>query len=59
MRSGGSAAFNLAMVALGGADCYFEAGIHIWDIAAGAIIIEEAGGVVLDPSGTALIPTYV
>lgn len=41
----------MAMVALGGADAYFEFGIHIWDIAAGELIIKEAGGVVVDPSG--------
>lgn len=41
----------MAMVALGGADAYFEFGIHIWDIAAGEIIITEAGGVVIDPTG--------
>lgn len=41
----------MATVALGGADVYFEIGIHAWDIAAGVVIIEEAGGVVLDPSG--------
>lgn len=41
----------MAMVALGGADAYFEFGIHIWDIAAGEIIIKEAGGVVIDPTG--------
>lgn len=39
------------MVALGVADAYFEYGIHIWDIAAGEIIITEAGGVVIDPAG--------
>ncbi|CAH1108028.1 unnamed protein product [Psylliodes chrysocephalus] len=54
LRSLGSAALNMAMVALGGADAYFEFGIHIWDIAAGEIIIREAGGVVIDPSGGAL-----
>lgn len=42
----------MAMVALGGADCYFEIGIHAWDMAAGAIIIEEAGGVCLDTEGS-------
>lgn len=41
----------MAMVALGGADAYFEFGIHIWDIAAGEIIITEAGGVVIEPTG--------
>jgi myo-inositol-1(or 4)-monophosphatase len=28
----GSAALNMASVASGGADCYFEYGIHVWDI---------------------------
>lgn len=39
------------MVALGAADAYFEYGVHIWDIAAGELIITEAGGVVIDPAG--------
>ncbi|KAK9880709.1 hypothetical protein WA026_013035 [Henosepilachna vigintioctopunctata] len=51
MRSTGSAALNMAMVALGGADAYFEFGTHIWDIAAGELIVTEAGGVIMDPSG--------
>ncbi|XP_057670751.1 inositol monophosphatase 1 [Diorhabda carinulata] len=51
LRALGSAALNMAMVALGAADAYFEFGIHIWDIAAGELIIKEAGGVVIDPSG--------
>lgn len=51
IRSAGSAAYNMAMVALGGGDCYFEIGIHCWDMAAGAIIVREAGGVVFDTTG--------
>lgn len=47
----GSAALNMAYVALGGADVNFEFGIHAWDIAAGDLIVREAGGVVIDPSG--------
>lgn len=47
----GSAALNMAMVACGAADAYFETGIHIWDIAAGELLITEAGGVVIDPAG--------
>lgn len=39
------------MVALGAADAYFEYGVHIWDIAAGELIIKEAGGIVIDPAG--------
>lgn len=51
IRQLGSAALNMAMVALGGADANFEFGIHAWDIAAGDLIVREAGGVVMDPSG--------
>ncbi|XP_044257684.1 inositol monophosphatase 1 [Tribolium madens] len=51
LRALGSAALDMAMVALGAAEAYFEFGIHIWDIAAGELIITEAGGVVMDPSG--------
>ncbi|XP_055530811.1 inositol monophosphatase 1-like [Wyeomyia smithii] len=51
IRSTGSAALNIAMVALGGADFNYEFGIHAWDIAAGDLIVREAGGVCLDPAG--------
>ena len=47
----GSAALNLCTLASGGADIYYEYGIHVWDIAAAGLIAEEAGGVLLDPSG--------
>ncbi|KOB76894.1 Myo inositol monophosphatase [Operophtera brumata] len=51
VRCLGSAALNMAMVALGGADANFEFGIHAWDIAAGDILVREAGGVCIDPAG--------
>lgn len=51
VRALGSAALNMAMVAMGGADANFEFGIHAWDTAAGAILVREAGGVVIDPAG--------
>jgi myo-inositol-1(or 4)-monophosphatase len=51
VRALGSAALNMAMVAMGGADANFEYGIHSWDIAAGDIIVREAGGVCIDPAG--------
>lgn len=51
IRNLGSAALNMCMVALGGADAYLEFGIHIWDFGAGAIIVREAGGVAVDPTG--------
>jgi len=51
IRALGSAALNMCMVALGGADVSFEFGIHAWDIAAGDLIVREAGGVSIDPAG--------
>ena len=42
----GSAAFNLTRLTTNSAQIYFEQGIHAWDIAAGVLIIKEAGGVV-------------
>lgn len=41
----------MAYVALGGADVNYEFGIHAWDIAAGDLIVREAGGVTMDPAG--------
>jgi myo-inositol-1(or 4)-monophosphatase len=41
----------MAMVAMGASDAYIEFGIHAWDIAAGDLIVREAGGVVIDPAG--------
>jgi len=47
IRSQGSAAVNMCAVACGRADAYWEFGIHAWDMAAGDLIVREAGGVVL------------
>jgi len=51
VRAPGPAALDIAWVGAGSADCFFHFGIHCWDMAAGALIVSEAGGVVLDPSG--------
>ncbi|BFF99168.1 inositol monophosphatase 1 [Drosophila madeirensis] len=51
LRVLGSAALNMSMVALGAADANYEFGIHAWDVCAGDLIVREAGGVVIDPSG--------
>ncbi|XP_038665084.1 inositol monophosphatase 1 [Scyliorhinus canicula] len=51
IRALGTAAVNMCTVATGGADAYYEMGIHCWDMAAAALIVTEAGGVVLDISG--------
>ena len=50
-RGCGSAAVNLAYVAAGRADAYFEFNLHLWDIAAGIILVREAGGNVTDFTG--------
>ncbi|XP_053198377.1 inositol monophosphatase 2 [Scomber japonicus] len=51
IRSPGSAAVNLCLVACGSADAYYHMGIHCWDMAGGAVIVTEAGGVIMDISG--------
>lgn len=48
IRRGGSAALDLAYVASGRLDGYFEAPMERWDRAAGQLIVAEAGGVVTD-----------
>ncbi len=44
VRVAGAAALDLCRVAAGQSDGYFEAGIFTWDIAAGGLIVEKAGG---------------
>ena len=52
VRRGGAAAVDLAFVAAGKVDGYWERGLEVWDLAAGAIIVKEAGGTISDyPSG--------
>jgi myo-inositol-1(or 4)-monophosphatase len=51
IRRAGSAAIDLAHIACGRCDGFFEVGLSPWDIAAGSLIIREAGGVVTDFSG--------
>jgi len=51
IRRFGSAALDLAWVAAGRFDAYWELGIAPWDGAAGEIIVREAGGTVTDPLG--------
>eukprot|EP00811_Abedinium_folium_P005178 NODE_14769_length_1087_cov_8.384375.p1 GENE.NODE_14769_length_1087_cov_8.384375~~NODE_14769_length_1087_cov_8.384375.p1 ORF type:complete len:316 (-),score=86.29 NODE_14769_length_1087_cov_8.384375:138-1001(-) len=54
IRSGGSAGVDMIRVANGTLDAYFEIGIYIWDICAGVVIVEEAGGVCIDTLGGGL-----
>ncbi|XP_062128264.1 proteoglycan 4 isoform X3 [Drosophila sulfurigaster albostrigata] len=51
LRSIGSSAMGLAMVASGVADAFYFFGLHVWDMAAGNLLVSEAGGTVMDPSG--------
>ena len=53
VRRTGSAALDLAYVACGRFDGYFEAGVQPWDIAAGVLLVREAGGRVCDFRGAA------
>ncbi|MEJ2594851.1 MAG: inositol monophosphatase family protein [bacterium] len=51
IRRLGSAAIDLAYVACGRFEVFYEYGLHIWDIAAGALIVKNAGGRVTDFKG--------
>ncbi len=51
IRRGGSAALDLAYVAVGRLDGYWEMHLSPWDWAAGGLLVEEAGGVVSDLEG--------
>jgi len=59
IRRTGSAALDLAYVACGRSDGYFEAGVQAWDIAAGILLVREAGGRVSDFRGAATAPVHV
>jgi myo-inositol-1(or 4)-monophosphatase len=54
VRELGSAALTLAAVAAGRLDAYWELCLGPWDVAAGALLVEEAGGRVTDPDGAPL-----
>lgn len=51
VRRAGSAALDLAYVACGRLDGFWEMGLKPWDIAAGLLLVREAGGIVTDFSG--------
>lgn len=53
VRRAGSAALDLAYVAAGRLDGFWEIGLAEWDMAAGALLVQEAGGLVGDFSGGA------
>ena len=51
IRRTGSAAVDLSWVAAGRFDAYWERGIQAWDMAAGIVLVREAGGLVADAEG--------
>jgi len=51
MRRAGSAALDLAYIASGRLDGFWEIGLNPWDIAAGVLLVREAGGLVTDFAG--------
>lgn len=51
VRRDGSAAIDLAYIACGRFDGFWEDGLNAWDVAAGVLLIEEAGGMVTDFEG--------
>jgi myo-inositol-1(or 4)-monophosphatase len=55
VRRFGSAALDLAWVAAGRFDGYWERGLSSWDLAAGMLLVREAGGAVTDLSGGARV----
>lgn len=66
VRRPGAATIDLAYVACGRLDGFWELKLHVWDVAAGALLVEEAGGRISDAEGcpdiystTDLIPSIV
>lgn len=51
VRRDGSAALDLAYVAMGRFDSFWEYGLNPWDTAAGVVLVEEAGGKISDMQG--------
>ena len=56
LRRTGSAALNLCYLAAGRFDASWSYSTKSWDVAAGALIVREAGGIVTSPDGGAFIP---
>jgi myo-inositol-1(or 4)-monophosphatase len=56
IRCDGSASLDLCHVAAGRLDAYWEIDLETWDYAAGALIVEEAGGSVTTVAGEAFNP---
>ena len=58
IRRPGSAALDLASVACGRFDAFWELRLAPWDVAAGMLLVREAGGLVTDLAGNDIIPTH-
>lgn len=52
VQRSGSAALNLAYVAAGRVDCFWSSSLHPWDVAAGALLVTEAGGTITKLDGS-------
>jgi myo-inositol-1(or 4)-monophosphatase len=52
IRRDGSAALNLSYIAAGRLDGFWERGLSLWDVAAGSLLVEEAGGILSDLRGS-------
>lgn len=51
IRRAGAATLDLAYVACGRLDGFWEMGLQLWDTAAGILLVKEAGGMICDPNG--------
>ncbi|WP_019631269.1 inositol monophosphatase family protein [Actinomadura atramentaria] len=58
IRRGGSACNDLCALAAGRVDAYYERGVQAWDVAAGALIVTEAGGRVEGLNGAPTSPEF-
>ena len=56
LRHIGSTCLNLALTACGALDACFAQEVKLWDVAAGALLVTEAGGRVTSPAGQAIFP---
>ena len=52
VQRSGSAALNLAYVASGRIDCFWSSSLHPWDVAAGALLVAESGGIITKLDGS-------
>ena len=58
IRRAGAAALDLAHVAAGRVDGFWELRLAPWDVAAGILLVREAGGIVTDFTGAASVPAF-